>query len=118
MRKTFNIIAVLTVTMLFAACVSLKPKNKSTYKIDIYMSEEEQSHWHTFKDTLYHDSIPVGIFQSNEWEYSNDQLILEISIRTLNPFYAETLDIIRYVHARQPNAKIEVNRDGTTIPEE
>jgi hypothetical protein len=111
MKRTLNILGIIGIVMIFAACASMK-KTKGRYHINIYMSEEEQKEWHTYKDTIYHDSVAVGVFQSNEWEYSDNKLVLEISIRTLNYYEPNTMDIIRYVHARQPKAKIEVNTDG------
>jgi len=111
---TFKIIGIVLLSMCVAACASLKDKKATPTgrQVDMYMSETEQKEWYTDRDTIYHDSIAVAYVQNVEWEYLDGNVIrMEISLTSIRGNHGNTVDIFRYVHARQPKAKIEINTD-------
>ena len=54
----------------------------------------------------------VGVLSNTEWELYNGQLIKEISIKTSFTSDEDMKEIARFVYAKFPDCKIEVNDDG------
>jgi len=113
MKKTiFNIILLLTLSFLTVTCSVFKGDEPVGTKINMEMSQEEYQNWSTYKDTIYRDSIAIAYIQNVEWEYVSDDVIrLEISLTTMTGYQDNTIDIFRYMHTKQPSAKIEINTD-------
>jgi len=98
--------------LLFASCATMKERK---HVDEMHMSETEMVRYYHKNDTIYQDSVAIGIVQSVEWEYNpntNDDLVMEISITQINPFADYSYDLIRYVHTRFHKAKVEVNYDN------
>lgn len=95
------------------SCSLIKTNKNYGHKINMKMSQEEQSRWYTKSDTLYCDSIAVATLQNVEWEYTEGNRIrMEISLSTINGYSDKSTDIFRYMYAKHPEAKLELNVDG------
>lgn len=104
-----SVLILLTGLLLFS-CATMKEKKQ--HIDDMHLSDTEMARFYHANDTIYRDSIPVGYVQSTEWEYTvEDGMRLEISIMELDPYNDNALDIIKYIHTRHNDAKIEVNHD-------
>ena len=117
---TFRIIGIVLLSIMVVACSSLKETKTQTKgrQVNMFMSEAEQEEWSIKNDTIYHDSTALGYIQNIEWEYlDGDKIRMEISIASIGLFGEKTVDIFRYIHARQPNAKIEINTDSNKLDE-
>lgn len=61
----------------------------------------------------------VGVLSNTEWELYHGELIKEISIRTSYTLDEDMKEIARFVYAKFPDCKIEVNDDGgNSFPKE
>lgn len=78
------------------------------------MSEEEiASKGYSIRnwDIIRNDTV-VGHLSSTEWELYRNHLTREISISTSYTADDEMKEILRFVHTKFPNDKIEINEDG------
>lgn len=103
----------LSILSLGSCMVLRENREKKVHMAEMHLSDSELARWYTEKDTIYQDSIAVGFIQSMEWEYSNStQMQMEISVKQIDPLNGDiTKELIKYVHMRQPRAKIEINYD-------
>lgn len=109
--KTTKIFSIAALLLLATACSSGK----------YIMSDEEIASkkysiegWDVMKD-----GVKVGTLTTMEWEVYKNRMTREISIKTSYTTDAEMQEIARFVHAKFPNDKIEVNQDnGNTFPSE
>jgi len=111
-KSAFKIVLLLLLSFLVVTCAVIRDGEPVGTKINMDMSKEEYQQWCTYKDTIYRDSIAIAYIQNVEWEYISDDVIrLEISLTTMTGYQDNTIDIFRYMHAKQPTAKIEINTD-------
>lgn len=67
-------------------------------------------------DVVRNDTV-VGHLTSTEWELYRNHLTREISISTGFSSDSEMQEILRFVHTKFPNDKIEINEDdGNSFP--
>ena len=86
---------------------------------DYILSEDEMSKFNHDNDTISYMGKPLGYISNFEIEYNpylKDKMIYEISVTVINRFDTLSVDkLLRYVHTRQPKAKVEINYDKKKI---
>lgn len=109
--KKMKIFSVAIATMALTACGSGKY---------IMGDEEIAAKKYTIEGwNVLKDGVKVGTLTTMEWEVYKNNMVREISIKTSFTTDAEMQEIARFVHAKFPNDKIEVNQDnGNTFPAE
>lgn len=88
-------------TVVLFACNPYKLTTKQ-YENSIYST----AGWCIYKN----DTTLVGEVVSMEYELYNGKLVKELSV-TLSSLDNDITDIIKYLHTRYPNDKIEINTD-------
>jgi len=92
------------------SCATIK-ENK--HEKSMILPQEEYDKFSNKADTIYYDMRPVGIIQNVEWEYiPGNDMRMEISVSLANRYEdAMTSKIIKYVHSKYKEAKVEINCD-------
>jgi hypothetical protein len=102
------LIGALIVSLSITSCANSKHMN------EMHLSQEEVNKFSVKGDTIYYNFKEVAIVQSVEWEYipGEEDMRMEISLKQTR-IYEDglTKKLIKYVHTRYPEAKIEVNFD-------
>lgn len=105
MKKTLNALVLALVGAAFlTSCMSSK-----YYMGDDEIAEKKYSinGWNILKDGAI-----VGVLTSTEWEIYKNNIVQEISVKTSFTSDKDMQEIARFVHAKFPEHKIEVNDDG------
>jgi hypothetical protein len=105
MKKTLNTLFLALLGAAFlTSCMSSK-----YYMGDDEIAEKKYSinGW-----TILKDGVVVGTLTSTEWEIYKNNIVQEISVKTSFTSDKEMQEIARFVHAKFPKHKIEVNDDG------
>jgi hypothetical protein len=109
MKKIYTIATLLCFSIVLFSCASKK----------YIMSDEEiSSKGYTIQnwDILKNGTV-VARLSSTEWELYRNHLSREISVVTSYSSDDEMQEILRFVHTKFPNDKIEINEDGgNTFP--
>lgn len=80
-----------------------------TKKDTFVLSPEEFEKFSTQEYEVFYEGKPVANFQILELEYFKGELIKEYSLEQYSPYPNELSEkILRYMHMRYPDAKIEV----------
>lgn len=109
MKKVTAILLLVVAAFYLQSCASKK----------YIMSDEEiASKGYSIKEwTIMRNDTVVGHLTSTEWELYRNHLTREISIATSYSSDSEMQEILRFVHTKFPNDKIEINEDGgNTFP--
>lgn len=109
MKNIHSILIVFSVTLLLFSCASKK----------YTMSDEEIStKGYTFQNwDILKNGIVVARLSSAEWELYRNHLSREISIITSFSSDEDMKEVLRFVHTKFPNDKIEINEDdGNSFP--
>ena len=60
------------------------------------------------------NNVVIAHVTSIEWEYFKGELVREVSVTTKNHMKDnDIIDMIKFLHSKYPDFKIEVNNDGT-----
>jgi hypothetical protein len=103
MKKIVLLLAIAVATL--TSCTSSKYTMSDT--------EIEEKGYTTNKFDILKNGVVIAKITSHEFELYNNKLVKELSI-TINSISqtSDIEDIIKYVHTRFPDAKIEVNYDA------
>lgn len=106
------------VTTIFFLVVSVLYLQSCASKKYIMSDEEIATKGYSIRnwDVVRNDTV-VGHLTSTEWELYRNHLTREISISTGFSSDSEMQEILRFVHTKFPNDKIEINEDdGNSFP--
>jgi len=106
MKKTFTI-SISICLMLAATIYSCASKKYLMSEMEIANKGYSIKNW----EIIRNDTV-VGRLTSTEWELYRNHLTREISIATSFSSDEEMKEILRFVHTKFPNDKIEINEDG------
>jgi len=106
------------VTAIFFLCAATIYLQSCASKKYIMSDEEIASKGYSIKEwTILRNDTVVGKLSSTEWELYRNHLTREISIATSYISDNQMHEILRFVHTKFPNDKIEINEDGgNTFP--
>ena len=100
MKKIIGILLTLT---LFTSCANDKfMLSKQEYESTIYSTKG----WNIYKN----ETIVVATVNSIEYELFNGKMYKEISV-TLKSIDGDVISLLKYLHTKHPNDKIEINTD-------
>ena len=86
-----------------------------TQKDNFTLPEEEFNKFHTEKYEIFYEGKAVASYEIMELEYYDGKLIKEYSLTQYQSYPVElTEKIMRYMHMRYPDAKIEVKFKGNS----
>jgi len=104
MKNIQSILIALSAALLLFSCASKK----------FLMSEEEiSSKGYTLQNwEILKNGAVVARLSSTEWELYRNHLTREISVVTSYSSDDEMKEVLRFVHTKFPNDKIEINEDG------
>ena len=106
MRKNKLIIGL---AILMCSCSTSKDLENGTFKNGYSLNKFSTVNY----DVVLNDVV-IAHVTSIEWEYFNDKLVREISVTTKNHMSDnDVIDMIKFLHSKYPDFKIEVNNDNT-----
>lgn len=99
MKKT-SIVAALLIT-LFSCTVDKR-----------LMTTTEQQNWSSKRDTIYHLTTPIAVYDHSEYELNprhgrRSAITLEISIKQIS-YSVQNENLVRYIHTIHPKDKVEL----------
>lgn len=94
----FSIILLLSSCVTDKYLLSTEEFNNSEYSV---------SGWEVLKS----DTLVIGKITSMESEIYKGHLVNEISISLMNVAEIDELEVMKYLHTRMPEVKIELNKD-------
>ncbi len=108
--SNFDLMKNLTQTLIIS--ISLFLVSCGTEKLIMSAEEISEKGYSLENWNILKNGEIVGVLSNTEWELYNGQLTKEISIKTSFTSDEDMKEIARFVYAKFPDCKIEVNDDG------
>ena len=100
---------IIGLAILMCSCSASKDLGNGTFKNGYSLNKFSTVNY----DVVLNDVV-IAHVTSIEWEYFNDKLVREISVTTKNHMSDnDVIDMIKFLHSKYPDFKIEVNNDNT-----
>lgn len=104
-----NKLIIIGLAILMYGCSASKDLENGTFKNGYSLNKFSTVNY----DVVLNDVV-IAHVTSIEWEYFNDKLVREISVTTKNHMSDnDVIDMIKFLHSKYPDFKIEVNNDNT-----
>ena len=104
-----NKLIIIGLAILMCSCSTSKDLENGTFKNGYSLNKFSTVNY----DVVLNDVV-IAHVTSIEWEYFNDKLVREISVTTKNHMSDnDVIDMIKFLHSKYPDFKIEVNNDNT-----
>ncbi len=86
------------ILLIFASCSTVPLK----------MTTDESSKLSSSNDTIYYAGSAIAYIDHLEWEYYRGDIRIEISMVQIDTRPENTILLMKYVHLKHPNSKVEV----------
>lgn len=104
-----NKLITIGLAILMYSCSTSKDLENGTFKNGYSLNKFSTVNY----DVVLNDVV-IAHVTSIEWEYFKGELVREISVTTKNHMSDnDVIDMIKFLHSKYPDFKIEVNNDNT-----